>query len=65
MDKIKIMFAFLKFCDDYKIIGRFDPGEMTFYLCSPSLGWTEISYARLQAFRPDLFPEELRQDSLF
>ena len=66
MNKEDIMEAFLFFCRDYGVMGRFHPGEMTFSLLSPSLGWTEISYSDLHRSFPDRFPEyEPVQVSLF
>lgn len=64
--KIMIMENFLHFCEEYKIMGRFNPSDMSFSLCSPSLDWTEITYKDLSTFRPDLFPpEDPEQMSLF
>ena len=57
VDKYLVMDNFLQFCREYHILGRFHTGEFTFSLCSPSLGWTEISYSELSNFRPDLFPK--------
>lgn len=54
--KYEIMENFISFCAEYKIIGRFNPSDMSFSLCSASLGWVDISYSELSIFRPDLFP---------
>lgn len=64
--KYEIMEIFISFCAKYKILGRFDPSKMSFSLCSPSLGWTEIDYFDLCQFRPDLFPvPDPVQENLF
>ena len=57
VDKYLIIENFLKFCREYHILGRFHTGEFTFSLCSPSLGWTEISYSDLSESFPDYFPK--------
>lgn len=58
VDKYLVMDNFLKFCREYKIMGRFHIGDFTFSLCSPSLGWTEISYSELSESFPNYFPKE-------
>ena len=66
MDKSIIMKSFIFFCRDFGLIGRFHPGEMTFFILSPSLGWTEITYDQLHFSFPDRFPAlEPVQTALF